>query len=166
MHIMIATDGSLDVDKTVTFGSRLAGADDTVTVYTAVEVPRGMLADMRDAATQMIDYTVEYRTEQAETSGPSDPWIGDDAVLSAYIGSKVKDRTSDLVAALEAAGLHPEVVGEEGENAATSILAATEERQVDVLCIGTRGAGLFDGLLGSISTKITRLAPCPVLLIR
>jgi len=172
VHIMIATDGSLDVDKTVNLVSGLAGGDGaSVTVYTTVEIPRGMLDEMRKAASdgggdQTIDHTVEYRSDQAESPPGRERWIGDDTVLAAYIGSKVKDRTSGLVDALEAVGVEAEVVGEEGESAARAVLAAAEIRNVDVLCIGSHGAGRFDGLLGSISTKIARQASCPVLIIR
>jgi nucleotide-binding universal stress UspA family protein len=43
---------------------------------------------------------------------------------------------------------------------------AVIDRSPDVLCVGTHGAGLFEGLLGSLSTKLARLAPCSALLIR
>jgi nucleotide-binding universal stress UspA family protein len=130
-----------------------------------------MLNEMRKAATnrpddQTIDHSVEYRSDQADAPSKRERWIGDDTVLAAYIGSKVKERTSGLVAALNAAGVEAEVVGEEGESASKTVLAAAESRNVDVLCIGSRGAGLFEGLLGSTSTKIARLASCPVLIIR
>ena len=57
-------------------------------------------------------------------------------------------------------------VGIEGENASRSVLEAVNDHAPDVLCVGTRGLGLFEGLLGSVSTKLARLAPCSVLLLR
>jgi len=170
MHVMIATDGSLDASKTAALASKLATDDGKVTVFTVVEVPRGLLDEMRAASGDAADkkakeLTVEYRTTQAADSPPSH-WAGDDAILSSYVRNKVSSRTSDLVSELEAAGVNYTVVGEEGESAARSVLAAAKSRDVDVLCIGTHGLGRFEGLLGSLSTKMARLAPCTVVLVR
>ena len=46
------------------------------------------------------------------------------------------------------------------------LIAWLAKHQPDVLCLGTRGIGLFEGLLGSVSTKVVRLATCSVLLVR
>jgi len=170
MHVMIATDGTLDASKTAVLASKLATDNGRVTVFTVVEVPRGLLDEMRaasgDAAAKRAkDLTVEYRTTQAE-DGPPSHWAGDDAIVSQYVRNKVASRTSDLVSALDAAGVDYEVVGEEGESAARSVLAAAKSREVDVLCVGTHGHGRFEGLLGSLSTKMARLAPCTVVLVR
>lgn len=170
MHVMIATDGSVDADKTTEIVARLSGDDGTVTVYSVVEVPRGLLNDMRAAAGASADpnandTSVEYRTSQAGDPTPSG-WIGDDAVITRYVNNKVRDRTSELIGKLEAAGVEHTVIGVEGENAARSVLDAVTAHHVDMLCIGTHGLGRFEGLLGSISTKICRRATCPVVLIR
>ena len=93
-------------------------------------------------------------------------WVGDDAFVANYVNRVVATRTSALVAELEAAGATVEVFGIEGENASRSVLEAVNVHSPEVLCVGTHGAGLFEGLLGSLSTKIARLAPCSVLLIR
>ncbi|MDJ0991610.1 MAG: universal stress protein [Desulfobacterales bacterium] len=50
---------------------------------------------------------------------------------------------------------------------AEAILAAAEIHGVDLIVMGTRGRGSIEGLVfGSVSRKVTHLAPCPVLLIR
>ncbi len=50
---------------------------------------------------------------------------------------------------------------------AEAILAASRTHAVDLIVMGTRGMGSMEGLLfGSVSRKVTHLAPCPVLLIR
>jgi len=170
MHVMIATDGTIDTAKAVGIASRLAHDSGLVTVYTAVVVPRGMLNEMRaassdQAAERARELSVEYRTTPAGDS-PTPHWIGDDSILDRYVRSKVKERTATLAEALDAAGVNYEVVGEEGENASRSVLAAVDARNVDVLCIGTHGNGRFEGLLGSLSTKVTRHAPCSVVLVR
>ncbi len=170
MHVMVATDGSIDVDKTAGIVGRLARDGGSVTVYTVVVIPRGMLDEMRaasgDAAAERArELTVEYRTTAAENYPPTH-WIGDDTILARYVKGKVKERTDALIRALEADGVNYEIVGEEGENASRSVLEAARSRNVDVLCIGTHGLGRFEGLLGSLSTKVARHAPCSVVLIR
>lgn len=170
MHVMVATDGRLDAKKTAKIAAKLAGDNGRVTVFTVVEVPRQMLEDMRAASgtagqDRARDQAVEYRTTQADDV-PVSGWVGDDAVVANYVNRCVTERTSELVTELDAIGPAPTVVGEEGENAARSVLEATKSLGVDVLCIGTHGLGRFEGLLGSLSTKVARLAPCSVVLVR
>ena len=170
MHVMIATDGSLEATKSARMAACLAGDDGKVTVLTVIEVPRGLLDDMRSAAADSaMDKAREISSEHRQTQAPDPPvshWVGDDAVLKQYVKSKVRSRTTSLATALEATGVEFTVVGEEGENAARSVLEAAKSHNVDVLCIGTHGLGRFEGLLGSLSTKVARLAPCSVVLVR
>ncbi len=50
---------------------------------------------------------------------------------------------------------------------AEAILTAATTHGADLIVMGTRGLGSFEGLLfGSVSRKVTHLAACPVLLIR
>lgn len=167
MHVMIATDGSLDARKMTAFAAKLASGG-RVTIVTIVEVPRQMLSDMRRAATAAAapaPVEPEYRRTQAPDA-PVTHWVGDDAVVSRYVDDVVSTRTAELVAELEAAGVEHTVVGVEGENAARSVLESAKQHQPDVLCLGTHGVGRFEGLLGSLSTKVARMAACPVLLVR
>lgn len=168
MHVMVATDGSLDAAASAKMAARLAGSTGRVTVFTAVEVPRQILTEMRDAVSQggaEPGSVVEFRRTQADDA-PVGSWIGDDAFVANYVKRLVATRTGDLVTALEATGVSVEVVGVESESPARSVLDAVKGQAPDIVCIGTHGMGRFEGLLGSLSTKIARLAPCPVLLIR
>jgi len=170
MHIMIATDGSLDPEKTAEMASKLASDGGRVTVLTVVEVPRGLLEDMRrawgDSPSALAGgFSVEYQKDQAEDPAPT-KWVGDDAIVDRYVSRTVTSRTSGLAEALTATGVEVSVVGVEGEKAARTIIAAAKNDNVDFLCVGTHGLGRFEGLLGSTSTKIARLAPCTVVLVR
>jgi len=66
----------------------------------------------------------------------------------------------------EQSGLSPvEVVGEEGDPAA-AVLRAAEQRDVDVIVVGTGHRGWFDRLLRpSVSKEIVRQAHVPVLIV-
>ncbi len=170
MHVLIATDGTLDATKAADFASALAGTDGSVTVLTMVEINRNLLRDLRslfgervlDATHQDAEY-VGLQPEAGTTVGAD--WPGDDEMLGRYLEDQKTMRTSELVAALEAAGLTPDVIVREGE-AASGIVAGATELGVDVICIGSHGKGLFEGLLGSVSTKLARRSPTPVLIIR
>ncbi len=170
MHVMVATDGALDATRAASLAADLAGDEGQVTVYTAVDVPRKLLDDIRAATeapdtTKLQEVTTEYRSSQA-TEAPPTSWLGDDAVIERYVRSRVAAATQELTAALAAAGVEHEVVGEEVESPADAIIEAASQRHVDVICIGTRGLGRFEGLLGSTSTKVARRAGCAVLLVR
>ena len=164
---MIATDGSLDPERTTSAAAGLAGDDGRITVLSVVEVPRAMLADMRRAVVDGDDpgRDVEFRSAR-EDHYPVTHWVGDDAVVERYVHDQVESRTTELVAALDRAGLAHELVGIEGENAARSVLERVVSDEVDYLLIGTHGLGRFEGLLGSTSTKLARRAPCSVVLVR
>ena len=99
MHVMIATDGSLDATKSARMAACLAGDDGKVTVLTVIEVPRGLLDDMRSAAADSaMDKAREISSEHRQTQAPDPPvshWVGDDAVLKQYVKSKVRSRTHE-----------------------------------------------------------------------
>lgn len=167
MHVLIATDGTLAPTRTATTASRLAGSDGTITVMSVVEVPRKLLEELRRNATGATNPALdpEYQLEQAGDAEPT-RWVGDDAFVERYVKNQVLLRTADLVAALDDCGTHHEVVGIEGENAASSVLDWFTDNSADYLLIGTHGLGRFEGMLGSTSTKLARHAPCSVVLVR
>jgi nucleotide-binding universal stress UspA family protein len=51
--------------------------------------------------------------------------------------------------------------------AAEAILLAAATRNADLIVIGSRGMGSFKGMVfGSVSTKVSQYAPCPVMVVR
>jgi nucleotide-binding universal stress UspA family protein len=52
-------------------------------------------------------------------------------------------------------------------NPADAIVRLAQDRQADLIVMGTHGrTGLQHVLLGSVAEKVVRLAPCPVLTVR
>jgi nucleotide-binding universal stress UspA family protein len=170
MHIMVTTDGSLDPIATSEIVGHLAQPGDRITVLTVVEIPRTLLSDLRAFyerrdIIQGADTDDEYvSSTQVATVSPN--WPGDDALLDAFIKDQKEDRTRPLADALAAQGLTVEAIALEGADPTRPILQAVEDSAVDLLCVGSRGRGMFEGLLGSTSTRLARRAPCPVLLLR
>jgi nucleotide-binding universal stress UspA family protein len=51
--------------------------------------------------------------------------------------------------------------------AAEAILSAAATRKADLIVIGSRGMGSLKGMVfGSVSTKVSHYAPCPVMVVR
>lgn len=169
MHILVATDGALDTNKAAPLVARLAGEDGTVTVLSVVEIPRRMLSELRavygERPAASVDSDAEYvgiSTDRPTSVG----WPGDDAMVDRYLTDKREEIITPILNNLAEAGVAANGQVVEGENAAAVILAAVKDQSADVICLGSHGSGRFEGLLGSTGTKITRHAPCPVLVIR
>lgn len=169
MHILVATDGTLDLVKAAPLVARLAGDDGTVTVLSVVEIPRRMLAELRtvygDRPAAPVDSDAEY-VGLAANQPSSVGWPGDDAMVDRYLTDKREEIIQPILRTLEEAGVNATGDVLEGENAAAVILAAIKDQSADVVCLGSHGSGRFEGLLGSTGTKVTRHSPCPVLVIR
>lgn len=170
MHVLVATDGEIEMPAAVDFAATLAGADGRVTVLTVVEVPRTFLADVRshwgadEGPSVVADYTyVETPTVRQE--GPTG-WPGYDALIARYLSDKLEQNTAQLVRALEERGIESDACVVESENVAPTIIEQLLALDAHVVVIGSHGQGLFQGLLGSTGTKIVRRSPRPVLLIR
>lgn len=170
MKVIVATDGSLNARKAAKASASLAGKDGEVIVLTVIEVPRQMLEAMRAASgldsEKFIFSNVEFGETESDTA-PARGWIGDDAVISRYIEDQREARTSAIAEELATLGVaNVRTLCNEGENVAAEILSVAATEKADVICIGTLGLGRFEGLLGSISTKVARRADCSVMLLR
>ncbi|MGI9647411.1 MAG: universal stress protein [Acidimicrobiia bacterium] len=169
MHIVVATDGSLDPAKTASLVSSHAEGS-TITVLTVVEIPRRLLADLREVYGErsgpVVDADGEYVGAAPQQPGVTFDFPGEDAIIEQYLTNQLDERTGPLVAALKAASLEPNVEILDGENGAKLILDYLRAKKADLVVLGARGRGLFEGMIGSTGTKVARLAPCSVLLVR
>lgn len=171
MHIVIATDGTLEPGQAVPYVRNLAGADGRVTVLTVVEINRAMLRDLRalfgERSPARTDMDAEYvGVRTGDASGVSAQWPGDDEMIGRYLEDQAEQRTGELARALQEAGLPVDVVVREGEDPANEIITTSGELDADAVVIGSHGRGFFDGLLGSTGTKVARRCPLPVLVLR
>ncbi len=102
MHIVVATDGSLDPDITTGFVSPHADGS-AVTVLTAVEIPRRLLADLRtvygEHASPTVDSDGEYVGISPEQPGVDFDFPGDDRIIDLYLSNQLAERTGPMVAA-------------------------------------------------------------------
>jgi nucleotide-binding universal stress UspA family protein len=172
MHVLVATDGSLDPTRTASFAVPLAGDGGKVTVLTVVEINRTMLRDLRalygERSVKPPDQDAEYVGLRPDPStGVSADWPGDDRMIGRYLDDQATARTAALVEALESAGAPGvDMLAREGEDPAAVIVETAERLAADVVVVGATGKGAFEVLLGSTGTKLARRAPCPVLIIR
>ncbi len=170
MHVLIATDGKIDIETASSFAADLSGPAGRVTVLTVVEVPRTFLHEMRgqwgaaDGVGVIADD--EFVATPAVPQEAPRGWPGDDALIDRYLTDKLEQHTAPIVATLRTAGVEAEGIVVESENITDTILEQLETLDAGVVLIGSHGQGLFQGLLGSTGTKIVRRCPKPVLLIR
>jgi nucleotide-binding universal stress UspA family protein/nitrite reductase/ring-hydroxylating ferredoxin subunit len=68
-------------------------------------------------------------------------------------------------AAARAEGLEPEVVLRDGV-AAEDIVEVADVREADLIVLGSRGLSLGAQIIGTVAAKVSRHAPCDVLLVR
>jgi len=137
-------------------------------VLTVVEVPRRLLADLRAVYGEQPGIHIDRDGEYVSPTGfgtPPQDWPGDDAMIERYLQDKLSERTSPMIEAITAAGGTATAEVVESENTASSILDTAMALGADLICIGAHGQGVFEGLLGSVGTKIVRRAEIPVLLI-
>ena len=169
MHVLVATDGQLDPAAIAKFSAALTSDGGQVTVLTVIEVPRAMLSDLRDHFNDQQPPTLLRTDIETVTAAPStDPprsWPGDDAIIQQYLHNKEQEICGPVIDALTGNGISAESKVIEGD-AAKGILDTAADLEVDLIIVGSHGAGLFEGLLGSTGTKVTRLAKRPVLLLR
>ena len=169
MHVLVATDGKLDPNLAAQFAAPLAGVGGRVTVLTVVEIPRRLLADLRSVFGEMpathVDSDAEY-VGVGDTGHDPVGWPGDDAMVKRYLGDKLSERCEPLAEMLRDAGIDTESKVVEGEQPAKVIVEMAADIDASVVVIGAQGQGLFEGLLGSVGTKVTRQAKCPVLVMR
>lgn len=170
MHVLVATDGRMHVDQATDFAARLAGPHGQVTVLTVVEIPRRLLEELRQVMGEQPEVRVDADAEYVETTPPdgSPPrgWPGDDAMIARYLEDKRIQHAEPIVEALRARGVEARGNAIESEHPAIAIVEAVVDLGADVLIIGNRGQGRFQGLLGSTGTKLVRRSPVPVLVLR
>lgn len=169
MKVIVATDGTLDPNKVTKLAGGLAGQDGEVLVLSIIEVPRQLLEAIRVAGAQESGAgpaSAEYAGQAADPK-PRPGWVGDDAIIARYVEDQRIERTTAMADALRESGVaNVRTMCHDSENVVKEILAVAETEGTDVICIGTLGLGRFEGLLGSISSKLARQAPIPVLLVR
>ncbi len=73
-------------------------------------------------------------------------------------------RLQHWLAPVRAAGIACDVLAVDGSNAAGQIVAAAGTLEADLIVLGTHGRSGFERLLlGSVTEKVVRTAPCPVI---
>jgi len=174
MHIMVATDGTLDPARAADAVARFHSEGDTVEVFTSVNVPTEFLKRLGDNGVAEASHIAleaaqglgDRAAEQLANKSGHQTLHGDSPVLAA-LASTAKSRTKPVVEALEMRGVTAKGTWSTSENkTARTIMAAIKARGADLLVVGSHGRGRFEGLLGSTGTKLVRMAPTNVFIIR
>lgn len=170
MHVLVATDGSVDTDKAARFALALAGEQGASTVGTVVRVPRRMVHDLREKYGEQdpvhVDSDGEYVGNPKSGGIMEKGFPGEDALIQQYLGDKRVERCRPIAEAIRAGGGDAQSKVVEGEDVEDEIMAMAEDVGADVIVVGAHGKNAFAGLLGSTGAKLVRRSPVPVLVLR
>jgi nucleotide-binding universal stress UspA family protein len=174
MHILVATDGALSAELAADCVARFYSEGDTVEVFTAVNVPTEFLRGLGDSGIESASQIAleaaqglgDRAAEQLAKPSGHQELHGDSPVLKA-LANTARGRTQPVVTALADRGVPAQGSWATSENrTARTVLAKVKSHDAGLLVIGSHGHGRFEGLLGSTGTKLVRLSPAPVLVIK
>ena len=170
MHVLVATDGSINVEKAAEFSVALAGEDGSTTVGTVVQVPRRLVQDLKakygDQPPVSVDTDAEYVGAPNVEPALERSWPGEDAIVDQYLGDKRIENCRPVVEAIRLRGGDATSVVKESDDVEDQLMALATEIGADVIVVGSHGHNAFQGLLGSTGAKLVRRSPVPVLVLR
>ena len=177
MNILVATDGTLNPKQAADAVARWYVEGDEVGVFTALSVPTDFLRGLGDSGVKEAALIAQ---EAGATLGAGDRAAErliesikkpvrskvDSPVLHAMASTAAR-RTKPIVDALKEKGIAAKASWRTTESkTANTVLGKVKDFEADLLIIGSHGAGQYEGLLGSTGTKLVRLAPASVLVLR
>ena len=176
-QILIATDGTLDDEQTANVVARLYEAGDEVCIMTAIEFPREFLSSVAKLAN--VEDVAKFATEagagvlgigggaKAAERFALRPKEMDQHPLGDYFAKTAHDRTDSLRELLRERDVDAVAAWACTEHqTARTILNIAEAYEADILVIGAKGGGRFEGALGSTVTKVVRRAPMNVVIVK
>ena len=170
MQVLVATDGSMEIDRAADFAVALAGEGGATTVVTVVQVPRGLVAELKaqygDQPPVSVEADAEYVGSPRSGAMLEKGWPGDDALIDRYLGDKRVEICKPVVEAIRLRGGEASSSVEESDDVEATVMRLAEDLGADVIVVGSHGHGAFQGLLGSTGAKLVRRSPVPVLVIR
>ena len=120
MHVLVATDGTLDIDEAATFAMALAGDDGKITVATIVRIPRRLVQELRAQYGEHAGVTVDSDAESVRSRGGT----ADSIVMEG------EDVASDIINLTDEIGADVIVIGSHGHGAFQGLLGSTGAKLV------------------------------------
>jgi nucleotide-binding universal stress UspA family protein len=177
LNILVATDGTLDPERAADAVARSHVDGDQVTVFTAMSVPTEFLRGLGNSgvaeASQIAReagqtlFAGDRAAERLAGSMTQKTAAKSDSPFLHAMATAAGERTKPIVDALKERGIQVKATWQGTEaKTANTILAKLKEIDADLLIIGSHGRGQFEGRLGSTGTKLVRLSPASVFVIR
>jgi nucleotide-binding universal stress UspA family protein len=173
--VLIATDGSGHAQKAVTFGADLASKYDAEVVLLHVLL-RGELSENLRHMAEVEHLFAEggRRLREAFSSIPQGRWpleimipsegISSEGELLHAVGEQILDYAEDLAKERGASKIKKRI---EDGNPVTRVLETLEAEDADLLVTGARGLSDLKALMvGSVSHKLSHMAPCTCISVR
>lgn len=142
-RLLVATDGSAHAERAVAVGGELARAEGAQVILVHVQPSPAGVAD----AEELREYQALADMEGVEMGDVFDG-----------IGKEIIERAEAALRALGVEDIEPVMPS---GNPAEAILDHAAAEDVDLIVMGTRGLGKLKSLLlGSVSKKVSKAAPC------
>jgi nucleotide-binding universal stress UspA family protein len=175
MHILVATDGTLDPAQAADAVARWHSDGDEVVVFTTINIPADVLDHLGDPGVKEAAHIAleagqgigDRAAEQliAPDSGRTRAPV--DSPVLRSLAATAHSRTNPVAAALAERGIEAEEKWTTNNNrTARSILNAITLYDSEALIIGSHGRGRFEGKLGATGTKLIRQAAITVIVLR
>jgi nucleotide-binding universal stress UspA family protein len=172
-NILVPTDGSDHANKAVRVASDLAAKYDARVVFLHVLLSSAEVSDLVNLIDVMkLPDDLRDELEQIEKLGKSALIGGRSLAMVLPVRSEVLVAVGDtLLDEAERVAKDDGVtkIGRKWKQGApaTCILSSADEEKADLIVMGTRGLGDFKGLLvGSVSHKVSHLAPCTCITVK
>lgn len=177
MNILVATDGALEPQRAADAVARWYAEGDSVIVFTALSVPTDFLRGLEKSG---VSAAAQIALEAGQTLGAGDraaerlvgsmtpkPNAPTDSPVLKAMATTAMSYTKPIVDALKEHGIEAKSTWRTTESkTANTILSKVKDSDTDLLIIGSHGRGQYEGMLGATGTKLVRLAPASVLVIR
>lgn len=133
-------------------------------MFKTVLFPLDQSREAREAADVVANIVQKYGSrlvllsvvEEANPEAPSaDPMVSPEAVAKLLQGAQ---------ALFSQQGIQAEIIEREG-NPAFTICDVADEINANLIIMGCRGLGLTEEAAESVTTRVTNLSPCPVLIV-
>jgi len=182
MHIFVATDGTLDAEAAADAVARVWREGDEVTVFTAIRFPKRFMrtygeiagvseitavADAVGAGPMGLASGARAAEELSEGGTPRKVDPQQVSGVQNFFQVVTDRHCAPIVDALAARDIASKASSSSTEDQpARTILSEVNRVGAEMLIVGHKGEGGFEGLLGSTVTKLVRRSPVSVLVLK
>ncbi len=153
VHVLIATTGVLPPVPVADLCDKLLDEFGTITVMTAIEIPRLFIDSMADDERRSFLDDTDQDSDTAEMKALN------------YLEERGRRAVEPIVAALTARGHQPDVRFVEGGDPVEAIVTTAQSSGADIIVMGATKRLFTEAAWTSVSARVMERSQCPLLLV-